>query len=112
MKEKLIGKMALLPFTALKEFHAQKLCPGEPLSLFTQYLKRLLQSAMLGLDKDAGEQMLIHQFDGSADRNKSTAACNKGGEGAHKGGGMSPFVDDDRQSQFSTRCGYHRHSSG
>ena len=59
VKEKLIGKMAPLPFTALKEFHAQKLCPGEPLSLFTQDLKRLLQSAMLGLDKDAGEQMLI-----------------------------------------------------
>ena len=25
--------------------------------------------------------------DGSADRNKSTAACNRGGEGAHEGGG-------------------------
>ena len=62
VKEKLIGKMALLPFTALEEFHARKLCPGEPLLLFTQDLKQLLQSVMPGLDKNAGEQMLIHQF--------------------------------------------------
>ena len=62
LKKKLIAKMAPLPFTALEEFHARKLCPGEPLPLFTQDLKRLLQSAMPGLDENAGEQMLIHQF--------------------------------------------------
>ena len=62
VKEKLVGKMTPLSFTALEEFHAQKLCPGEALSLFTQDLKRLLQTATPGLDKKAGEQMLIHQF--------------------------------------------------
>ena len=62
LKKKLIAKMAPLPFTALEEFHARKLRPGEPLPLFTQDLKRLLQSAMPGLDENAGEQMLIHQF--------------------------------------------------
>ena len=39
MKEKLITKMVPLPFIALEEFHARKLCPGESLSLFTQDLK-------------------------------------------------------------------------
>ena len=62
VKEKLIGKMVPLPFTAFEEFHAWKLHLGEPLSLFMQDLKRLLQSAKPGLDKNAGEQMLIHQF--------------------------------------------------
>ena len=62
LKKKLIAKMAPLPFTALEEFHARNLRPGEPLPLFTQDLKRLLQSAMPGLDENAGEQMLIHQF--------------------------------------------------
>jgi len=41
-KEKLVAKMTPLPFTALEEFHAWKLHPGEPLSLFTQDLKWLL----------------------------------------------------------------------
>ena len=60
LKKKLIAKMAPLPFTALEEFHARKLRP--PLPLFMQDLKRLLQSAMPGLDENIGEQMLIHQF--------------------------------------------------
>ena len=62
LKKKLIVKMAPLPFTALEEFHAWKLRPGEPLPLITQDLKRLLQSAVPGLDVNAREQMLIHQF--------------------------------------------------
>ena len=62
LKKKLIAKMAPLPFTALEEFHTRKLRPGEPLPLFTEDLKRLLQSAMPGLDESASEQMLIHQF--------------------------------------------------
>ena len=62
LKKKLIAKMAPLPFTALEEFHARKLRPGEPLPLFTQYLKRLLQSSVPGLDVNTREQMLIHQF--------------------------------------------------
>ena len=62
LKKKLIAKMAPLPFTALEEFHARKLHPGELLPLFTQDLKRLLQSAVPGLDVDVREQMLIHQF--------------------------------------------------
>ena len=39
MKEKLITKMVPLPFISLEEFHARKLRPGKPLSLFTQDLK-------------------------------------------------------------------------
>ena len=62
LKKKLIAKMAPLPFTALEEFHARNLRPGEPLPLFTQDLKRLLKSAVPGLDVNAREQMLIHQF--------------------------------------------------
>ena len=61
-KEKLVGKMTPLPFTALEEFHARKLYPGEALSLFTQDLKQPLQTAIPRLDKKAGEQMSIHQF--------------------------------------------------
>ena len=39
LKKKLIAKMAPLPFTALEEFHARKLHPGELLPLFTQDFK-------------------------------------------------------------------------
>ena len=62
LKKKLIAKMTPLPFTTLEEFHDQKLRPGEPLPLFMQDLKWLLQSAMPGLDENTSEQMLIHQF--------------------------------------------------
>lgn len=61
-KEKIVSKMTPLPFTALEEFHARRLRPGEALSLFTQDLKRLLLTAMPGLEEKAAEQMLIHQF--------------------------------------------------
>ena len=108
MKEKLITKMVPLPFTALEEFHACKLHPGEPLSLFMQDQKRLLQSAMPALDKNTGEQMSIHQFLMGLQTAISRWLC---ATGEAKGVGMSPFVDDDRQSWFFTKCGCHRHHS-
>ena len=46
----------------LDEFHARKLRPGETLSLFMQDLKRLLQLAMPGLENEAKDKLLIHQF--------------------------------------------------
>jgi len=54
--------MTPLPFTALEEFHACKLCPGGLLSLFTLDLKRLLLTTMPGLEKKAVEQIPIHHF--------------------------------------------------
>jgi len=42
-KEKIISKMTPLPFTALEEFHARRLRPGEPLLLFTQDLKKTIR---------------------------------------------------------------------
>ena len=61
-KQKLIKKLTPPSFATLDKFHARKLCPGEALSLFIQDLKRLLQLAMPGLENEAKDQSLTHQF--------------------------------------------------
>ena len=55
---------ALMPmeFVSLDEFHRRKMRPGEALSIFVHDLKKLLEQAMLGLDKKSRNQFLLHQF--------------------------------------------------
>ena len=55
---------ALMPmeFVSLGEFHRRKLRPGEALSVFVHDAKKLLDQAMPKLEKNAREQLLLHQF--------------------------------------------------
>ena len=61
-QQKLIKKLTPPSFTILDEFHVRKLRPGKTRSIFTQDLKRLLQLAMPGLENEAKDKLLIHQF--------------------------------------------------
>ena len=58
----LLKKMTPPEFVTLEEFHKRTLKLNEPLSLFTNDLKKLLEQAMPGIDDNAREQLLIHQF--------------------------------------------------
>ena len=62
-KGKLKEKMMPMKFVSLDQFHARKLHPGEPLSVFTHDLKQLLAQAVPDLkDANATGQLLLHQF--------------------------------------------------
>ena len=61
-KKKIVAKMTPAEFVSLDEFHLRKIRPGESLSLFLHDLKRLLDQAMPGLEANAREQLLLHQF--------------------------------------------------
>ena len=51
-----------MEFVSLGEFHRRKLRPGEALSVFVHDAKKLLDQAMPKLEKNAREQLLLHQF--------------------------------------------------
>ena len=63
IKRKLKEKMMPMKFISLGQFHARKLHPGEPLSVFTHDLKQLLEQAVPDLTDDTAKgQLLLHQF--------------------------------------------------
>lgn len=61
-KEAIIKTMSPMEFISLDEFHKRKLRPGEALSVFVHDLKKLLEQAMLLLNKAGREPLLLHQF--------------------------------------------------
>ena len=61
-KEKMVAKMAPMGFVSLEEFHRRKLQPGESVSVYVHDLKRLLDQAMPKLDKEARDDLVLHQF--------------------------------------------------
>ena len=61
-KKAITEKMCPASFVSLDEFHLRKMHPGESLSLFVHELKKLLNQAMPTLEKNARDQLLLHQF--------------------------------------------------
>lgn len=62
-KKEMVKKLSPSQFASLDEFHRRKLRPGESLAVFEHDLKRVLEQAMPELrDKEAREQLLLHQF--------------------------------------------------
>ena len=61
-KKELIKKMAPQSFVSMSDFHKRGLHPGEPISVYVHEQKKLLDQAMPELDKNAREQLLLHQF--------------------------------------------------
>ena len=61
-KEKITARMSPMRFVSLEDFHARKLLPGEPLSVFAHQLRRILTQAMPTVDGATREQLLLHQF--------------------------------------------------
>ena len=55
---------AIMPmeFVRLDRFYRCKLQPGETISMFVHDLKKFLEQAMLGLEKQARDMLLLHQF--------------------------------------------------
>ena len=49
-------------FNTLEKFRQRKMFPGEALPVFLHDIKQLLEQAMPGLDAEAKEQLLLHQF--------------------------------------------------
>ena len=49
-------------FVSLDEFHRRKLRPGEPIPVFVHDLKKLLEMAIPGINKEAKDSLLLHQF--------------------------------------------------
>ena len=54
--------MAPATFVSLDDFHARTLKPGEGLSVYIHTLEKLLNQAMLGVDGDTREKLLLHQL--------------------------------------------------
>jgi len=44
------------------EFHCRKLRPSEPIPVFVHDLKKLLKMAIPGMNKEAKDSLLLHQF--------------------------------------------------
>ena len=55
---------AVIPmgFVSLDEFHRRKLRPGEAISVFVHDLKKQLETAVLSLNKEAKDLLLLHHF--------------------------------------------------
>lgn len=55
---------AIMPmgFVSLDEFHRRKLRPGEAIPVFVHDLKKLLEMAIPGINKEAKDSLLLHQF--------------------------------------------------
>ena len=62
MKKEMCTAMTTMEFVSLNGFHRRKLQPGEAISVFVHDLKKLLEQAMLGLEKPAQDTLLLHQF--------------------------------------------------
>lgn len=61
-KKVISKKMAPHAFVYLDDFHKQRLHPDEPISVYVHALKKLLDQAILDLNKSAREQLLLRQF--------------------------------------------------
>ena len=61
-RTRILEAMTPMGFVSLDAFHGRKLRPGEALSVFVHELKKLLDQAIPGLDADARDQLLLHQF--------------------------------------------------
>jgi len=49
-------------FVSLEELHRPRLRPGEAISVFAHDLKKLLDMAIPGMNKEARDPLLLHQF--------------------------------------------------
>lgn len=61
-KKELLTALSSTSFSILEKFRQRKMFPGEALPVFLHDLKQLLEQAMPGLDAEAKEQLLLHQF--------------------------------------------------
>ena len=61
-KTKILERMGPVRFVSMDDFHHRRLLPGEPLSIFSYELKRLIDQAMPTADAGTRKQLLIHQF--------------------------------------------------
>lgn len=61
-KAAVLERMAPASFVSLDDFHARKLHPGEGLSVYLHNLRKLLNQAMPGVDRDTKEKLLLHQL--------------------------------------------------
>ena len=52
----------LMGFVSLEEFHRRKLRPGKEISVFVHNLKKLLDMVIPGMNKEAKDPLLLHQF--------------------------------------------------
>eukprot|EP00731_Ephydatia_muelleri_P013328 Em0007g638a len=60
-KKELLTALSSTSFNILEKFQ-RKMFPGEALPVFLHDIKQLLEQAMPGLDAEAKEQLLLHQF--------------------------------------------------
>jgi len=83
IKRKLKEKMMPMKFISLGQFHARKLHPGEPLSVFTHDLKQLLEQAVPDLtDATAKGQLYIAPVFG-----RDTGSCQPANTSFRRGAG-------------------------
>ena len=61
-KKELLTALSSTSFNTLEKFRQRKMFPGEALPVFLHDIKQLLEQAMPGLDAEAKEQLLLHQF--------------------------------------------------
>ncbi|KAL5516905.1 hypothetical protein EMCRGX_G002349 [Ephydatia muelleri] len=61
-KKDLLTALSSTSFNILENFRQRKMFPGEALPVFLHDIKQLLEQAMPGLDAEAKEQLLLHQF--------------------------------------------------
>ena len=61
-KKEISDTIMPMEFVSLEEFHLRKLRPGEALSVSVHSAKKLLDRAMPELEKNARDQLLLHQF--------------------------------------------------
>ena len=61
-KKEIQNTIMLMGFVSLEEFHRQRLRPGKVISVFTHDLKKLLDMAIPGMNREARDPLLLHQF--------------------------------------------------
>ena len=61
-KREIQNAMMPVGFVSLDEFHRRKLRPGEAIPVFVHDLKKLLEMAIPGMNKEAKDALLLHQF--------------------------------------------------
>ena len=61
-KKEISDTIMPMEFVSLEEFHLRKLRPREALSVFVHSGKKLLDQPMPELEKNARDQLLLHQF--------------------------------------------------
>ena len=61
-KKEIQNTIMPMGFVSLEEFHRRRLRPGEAISVYAHDLKKLLDMAIPGMNKEARDPLLLHQF--------------------------------------------------